>query len=315
MPSLFPARSHQLLVGSRTPVLFDGTFESVEDAALRTVRVTLARELTSIEKLYLVDASGSTVGELTLDTNDNTSKTKWMRDFDPAVLTLSAGKPVTLGIQALLKPRGGGGGARDVFELKNTDSFTINVQGVANLQNRQLSPRTLHAPISETVVARLEGVLGTLPLSGELTSGKNRLIAAFTFTGTVLPGSTLTLEALSFQIDAPGVTVTNWKIGSEAEFEQQACGVDATFVSLINCAVIPEAFRDIASPTRAIGIYGDVSVRPGALDPQLQIWMTKRGTIGSNQTGDVFWNDGSGVYRWVEEWVPLGQGPRWRVKP
>lgn len=316
IPSLYPARSHQLLIGRLTSILFDGTFTNAgEDAMLRDVRVTLEREVTSIEKLFIVDDAGKDVGELVLDTNDNTSKKKWLRDFDTGAYRLLADTPVTFGIRAQLKPKGGGGGAREVFELFDASSFWIHAEGVTSKVSRKISPSPQHSPLSETVVARLEEVRSTLPPIGELMAGKNRQIAAFAFSGTLLSGSELRLEALSFRVDAPGVLVTNWRIGSAAEFEQQPCGVDSSFPPIVSCQIIPETLRDISDPNRSIGIYADVALQEGVANPQLQVWMSEHGMIGTNRTGDIFWNDSSGTYRWLEEDVPLPQGPRWLVKP
>lgn len=308
----FPARGHQLLIGRMTPVLFDGVFESTnESALLRSVQITLAREITSIASMSLIDGSGTVIGQLSLDISNNNDHTRWVGNFGTGTYVLPQDQNVVLGLRAVLLDRSQKGGAKEMFEIADAGSFFIYAEGVTSHTLRQLFPASPHYPYSETVQARMESVTGTLPAQETLAPGTNKQIVSFRFGGTILSGATLQLEALTFHLASHGVAVTGWRIGGPAEIEQQPCGWDSA-TSTINCSLIPDGFRTVGGATQSISLYGDVSVIAGVIDPTLQVRFNENGRIGLN--GDVWWNDGAGSYRWLEESVVLPAGPMWSVK-
>ncbi|MBI5794152.1 S-layer homology domain-containing protein [Candidatus Uhrbacteria bacterium] len=309
---LFPARSNLLLIGRTTPILFDGVFESTgEPAVLRSAQITLEREITSIESISLIDGSGAVVGEMALDISNNNDHTRWVGNFGTGNYILPKDKTIILGLRAVLRDRAHQGGSKEMFEIADAGAFFLFAEGTDSHTLRQLFPASPHYPFSETVQARIESVTGTLPSQGTLTVGTNREIASFWFGGTILTGATLQLQALNFHLASHGVTVTGWRIGGPAEVQQQPCGLD-NFTNTIDCPIIPEDFKTVGNTDRVISLYADVSVPPGSTDSTLQVSFTQNGTIGMN--GDVWWSDGAGSYRWLEESVVLPMGPRWSVK-
>ena len=311
---LFPARRHQLLIGQMTPAIFDGVFQnSSEDAVVRSVKLTLAREIKSIQSLWLTDGSGTPVGQLLLDINNNDARTKWIGNFGTGTFVLPKNQSVLLGFRAMLKDRANGGGSKEMFEVADQNSFSLYAEGSVTHTLRQLFPASPHSPFSETAQARMETVTNTLPDRATITAGPNRTIASFSFGGTVLSGATLQLQALTFHIlSQHGISVTGWRIGGPAEVQQAACGVDTADRTLISCSVIPDGFHTVGNPKQVIGLYGDVSIDQSIKDPSLQVGFSEKGKIGVN--GDIWWGDGAGFFRWMEDAVGLPRGPMWSVK-
>ena len=309
---LFPARGHLLLIGRTTPVLFDGVFESTgEPAVLRSVQITLEREIKSIESMSLVDGSGTVVGQMSLDVSNNNDYTRWVGNFGTGNYILPKDRNVVLGVRAVLRDRAHQGGSKEMFEIADAGAFYLFAEGADSHTLRQLFPASPHYPFSETVQARIESVTGTLPAQGTLVSGTNKQIASFWFGGTILTGATLQLQALNFHLASHGVTVTGWRIGGPAEVQQQPCGLDNA-TQTIDCSIIPDGFTTVGTADRVISLYADVSVSPGSTNPTLQVSFNQNGTIGTN--GDIWWSDGAGSYRWLEESVVLPNGPMWSVK-
>lgn len=310
-PVTFPAQSSLLLIGRMTPLIFDATFEAAEeDGNLRTVRIEFAREIKSIKKLYVVDGTGRELGSMTLDIVDNNNKTKWYLEVGTGTLLLRVKQGQTLGIKALLFDRGAGGGSKEMFEVANASSFSIGIQGVQSQTVRQLFPISQHVPYSETAQAKLTLARNMLGERGTLHAGKNRVIASYAFSGTALPGAQLAIDAVTFHMETHGVQVTNWRIGGMTEVEWQPCGVDADDRKLIICSSIPEAFRAVGG--RPLSLIGDVVIENGAPIPAIQMHLMNRGRIGVN--GDVWWSDGVGSFRWVEDSALYESGPKWTVE-
>ncbi len=313
--ALFPAVSHFLLTGTRTPVVFDGTFTSTdEDGALRFVDVTLRKEVKSIANMTLVDASGKDIATLILATDNNTDRRKWRAAVpESSTFRLARGVPTVLGIQYNLFDRSSGGISNEFVD--GIESMSMTISGVVSNASRQIVPADFHYPQHQTTDGRIKSLLNAGSGSAALSVGNNHLLGRFAIAGEVMTGGQLRMTGLEFTIASTNATVSNIRIGSEFPVQQKDCGIDTVQASHITCSIIPEEFAGIGNtgPTM-LSVYGDVTLGAGATSGTLQmIFSLGRGKIGQN--GALRWEDSSGHYNWVEASVPFENGTVWTVKP
>ncbi len=303
------AQSHLLLLSKETPAVIDGVFTSVEeDATLRLVSLWLRREVKSVDKMYLVDQSGKKLFELFLETDD-TDKRKWKSGTTGTGITLAKGAPTVLGIRMLLKPTGSG----VPEELVEFERFSIDVSGVPSAQSRQLVPTDQRSPMHQTALAALRSVKNTLSANGTLQTGSNRQIAAFTFSGVILPGATINLSELSARLELEGVTVSNVRIGGPSEVQQASCSFEGFDATRVFCPVIPDMVKYLESGTgRILSLYATV-MNAGNGTHTLRAYLESAGAIGQN--GAVRWTDGTGRFTWIESNQFPVSGTKWTVTP
>lgn len=307
--SLFPAVSHFLVSGEKTPVILDGLFQNDdEDNMLRRVTVLFHTEVKSFSSLSLVDERGTEVVTLALATNNNTDKRLWEALIDDNRYQLIKGKAVRLGIKAVLKPRDDGGVSNELVDL---ETFRIEVQGMQTMVTRQIVPSDAHYPLHQTSHGRILSVRNALPPGGTVQDGIRKQIASFSVSGQSATGAALAVKGFQFVLQKANLNVSNIRIGSSAEIEQQDCGLEQTDILRITCSTIPDNLKTVGSQPRVLSIFATLAVGDSASTGSLQLLFEGVGKIG--QTGGVQWSDGTSNFNWMEAGTVLENGPLWTV--
>lgn len=304
--SMFPATSHFLLLGHRTPVLMDGQFTLEEESELRQVTVELFDDIESFSVLELVNEDGDILATLTLDSFDS-EDTTWrtsLPEGERAILPLGGNR---LGIRAVMKEAGQGSAG----ELVDFDRFYLEVVAVESRDSRQVLPIDLHRPMHQTALSQIVTVENSGGVSGDMTPGTLRTVGSFSFEAQFTTGAILDLEELSFSVTKSGVTASNWRIGSPSPIQQESCALDNGNSAIVVCPVIPDSLDTIGSAPRTLMLFADISLSEGAQGAFIQASLADSGGVGSN--GDVQWTDGSARFTWVDLDAPMAEGTLWRV--
>lgn len=304
--ALFPTRSHFLLIGKTTWPVMDGTFTAVEEDLIPSISdLTLRREVRSIDKMWMVDEQGTEIMQFLLKTDDNTDKRKWKGQVIGSSYRLKKGVPTILAVKVLLKDRVMGGSSGELFEVEN---WLADFVGAATGNNRQLAPTSTHYPLHPTAQAELKKVTNALETSGTLQQGLRKIIGAFTFSGTTIPGAELRLMEVNLRVEKSGVNVSKVRIGGTAEVEQADCSVDSADPTSYFCSSIPESIDDVGGG-RTLWITADVTVT--GTQGTLRLSLPEAGTMGKN--GSVRWTDGTSNFNWIDSASPLATGTMWTV--
>jgi len=305
---LFPATSHFLVSGEKSPLIMDGSFTlSEEDGVLRRVTVTFRREVKSVDSLVLVNAAGTEIATLTLATSSNTDNRRFEAIVTDDRLTLQKDASITLGIRAVLKGRDGGGVSNELVE---TENFSIEAQGKTTGNTRQIVPVNTHYPLHQTAHGDMVGVRNLMQ-NGSLSSGNDKQIASFALTAKSVTGATLTLNSMEFILQKTNISATHIRIGGPSAIQQEDCGLEQTDILRVTCTVIPDDFSTITMTPRTISIYADLAVANGSDTGSLQLLFEGPGKIGQN--GALRWNDGTSTFNWIESSTTLQNGPLWTV--
>lgn len=306
--STFPARNHQLLLGTvRTdPLIGRGIMALQEDIVITRAEVDLYDNVDSIDALYLIDQFGNTVGQLTLDPYDTSDET-WIGNFAGGSGAYRVPKTVerVFGIVARLKPYNEGGISGEHIRF---DDFQITAQGVDSHTTYDTGVINFTPPEHDLVMSKITAVANADGENGALAPGTQRLIGSFTIAGTVLPTATLKATSLEFQLSkSPEVTVANWKLRATDTNVTLDCTVNGTTIS---CSGLPVELGIITNPPRILQLTGDITVAGGAQSPFLQVSLAQAGNYGTN--GSIRWTDGVSTFAWVELASPLATGTLWR---
>jgi hypothetical protein len=277
---------------------------------IRFVDFTLRQQVRSIDHFVLVDAAGTPIVSLTPSTNDNTDNLKWHGEVSSAASTyvLSKGIGTQLGLEAVLKNVGAGGVPNELFD---TQDFSMVVQGVTTGASSHLVPTQTHYPLHQTASAHITAVRNAGSGSAMLKAGNAKLIGLIAIGGESMTGGSIQLSSISFTIQTTGVNVGNIRIGGAAAIQQSGCSADTSQPGVTTCNTIPSMFQSVGASPTIIGIYADVSLKPGIINGSLQLTFSGRGAIG--QAGAILWSDNVGHYTWVESAVPLDGGTAWTV--
>jgi hypothetical protein len=308
---LFPAISRFLIVGTRTPLVFDGKFTSPdEDAVIRIVEVTLRQEVKSILSMTLLDSTGKDIGTLTLSTDNNTENRKWRLVIpDNNGYKLLKGVPASIGVALNLRPRLNGGIANELMD--GIDSFSMTVNGLSTNGSRNLVPAETHYPVHQTADGHITAVRNAGSGSYAMKIGSDRILGKFAISGETTTGGLVSLSSMEFTLQSTDALVSNIRIGGPSPVQQADCGIDTVQASHVICSNIPDEFKAIGRSPLIITVYGDVGLRTGSTAGALQIIFAGRGQVGQN--GAIRWQDGIGKYNWLESIVPLENGTMWTV--
>jgi hypothetical protein len=302
-----PVRSHFLVTGSETPAIASATFTAVNEPVLvRGAEIKLERKINSIDAMFITDAQGHTLGQLTLDhLNDNTDKT-WKGTFAASgAFTIPKNEDGTLAVTLRLKPATQGGYSE---ELVQVDTFRITAQGVWSQNSYNSAPQGFAFPVHQTAQANLTDVHSVLPVSDALPLGNNQVLAAFSFGGTAVPSASLRLEEVAFQVaKSSDIAVANWQLGVPETNERIACSVNGDTVT---CSGIPDTFGTLTAGPRVLRLYGDVTLSGGAQNPSLQISINQPG--GPGEIGAIHWTDGSAHFTWTDLDSPIARSTRFQ---
>ena len=308
----FPAVGRLLLAGTRTqPVATARFFANLEPVRLRAVKVTLMAEAESIQSLYLVDASGTQITQLSLDPYDTTDKT-WR-----ATIGTSPGYEIPhrenkfLGVEVVMKGDQMGAVSEEMIQV---DEFSLTVEGIwtgETFGSQAQDSQTIAYPKHQTVRGKITGVKSAGPAEDIFIPGSNHQLASFAFSGVTVSTGSPRIEHLQFQVSAPStVSFTNWVLSSPTAATTHACSVDSISSLIINCLSIPSDLGTIGSAPRVLRISADTSLSSGAAQPTVQVSLNQPGSIDA--TGAVRWTDGSGHFNWIEALAPIARGTAWR---
>ncbi len=301
------AQSQLLLLGDRSAApIADATFKPLEeDVELRIVKVIAPKKYSSIEQLFIVDASGNEITPLKLDVRDQDDET-WIATFDRGKgFMLPKGEETTLFIDAKMKKRGSGGIPEELIEMKQVQ-FTMG--SLVDYDTAILPPIRKNFPKHQTVQAEITEVANIGVRSGPLSEGERQVLAEFVFRGVILEGAELATEHLVFDVESSGVSVSRWRIGLPGNVILRDCNV--TTGGHIECLDLPEEYGRISGEGLHLQLYGNVSFDASSQEHSLQISLKSPGRIG--EFGAVRWTDGVGHYTWIESEEPVAEGTLWR---
>lgn len=278
-----------------------------EASKLRAVRLTLRREIASIDKVFFVDAAGATIAELIPATNNNDDKRKWEALTPAGEYTFGANAPTKVGIVFHLKAKGSGGGSNQLVE---TESFQIQTEGATTGNTKYLFTDVQVYPIHQTAFGRLTRATSTLPTSGTVQAGTQRQIAAVKVMAKTATGGTVRLLGVEFLVTVADASMSNIKIGDASKNLLADCGLDKQERIVISCGSLPENLSVILEAGLTVSVYADVAAT-GPGNGQLSLTLEDRGRIGD--IGSFMWGDESGQFTWIEEGVPFGGNVTWTV--
>lgn len=307
--ALYPARNSFLLTGTRTPLVLGGPVTSVDESSyLRRVDFVLRREITSIDRMYLVDANGEPIVEFTLGTSNNNDHRKWEAVAPESTFLFSADAPTTVGIRFDLKQKDYGGVSNQLVE---TESFQIQTQGQNTSKTKYLFPNVEAYPVHQTAYGRITSVKSLVASTGTIPQGDQRKIASFTIDARTASGGTVTLEGIDLVATLADASFSNVRVGDADAKRLSGCGVEKLeSSSLISCGNLPPALSQIPPEGLTVSLYADVALT-GPNDGMLTIATKGRGAIGTN--GTFRWTDGAGDFSWIEQDAPFGGDVTWIV--
>lgn len=301
-----PARSHFLILGTRTDPIASATFTaSLEDMFLRSAQLKLKAKVDSIDALFLTAPDGHDIVRLSLDNTDTSDRTWKGTVVDTGALVLQKDHDQTLAVIARLKSRDGGGHSDQLLQV---DSIILSTEGLWS-HNQYTSPsQTFAFPQHQTAQARVTSVSNALQATGTLPLGSDQTLAEFSFQGSAVTGATLKMENLEFTLSkATSIAVSTWQIGTTDGLTRSSCSVNG---STLSCSALPDELGIVGATPRVLRLSGDVALDQGAQNAFLQVQLSSPGAIG--QSGAIWWSDGSGHFTWTEMSAPIVSGTSWK---
>lgn len=302
----FPSRSQFLVAGQRSkPIAGNTFFANLEPMYVERATVKLENARDTIDTMFIIDADGTQLGQLSMDkVFDNDEKT-WRGSFVSKSYRIEKSQQKTLGVEVRMKERNKGGTSEEMVEV---DQFTISTTGEWTNESTTSGVVTTPYPKHQTSMGRITSVTNAMESDGILPLGPGQLLGAFAIAGTAVEGVTLRTEHLEFQLSkAALVNVANWQLGIPESNERHSCSVSG---SVVSCSSIPASLGTLGGGSRTFRLYGDTSLSNGATDKNLQISLNLSGNLET--IGAVRWTDGSGHFNWVELEQPLARGTAWK---
>lgn len=302
-----PVHTRFLTIGTTTLPIGSATFVSpLEPAIVRIVTVKFLQEVKSIDSLQIVDSHGVSVGKLILDVTDDTHKTWRGTMLDSGAYVIPQNEERVLAVVPRLKTTDMGGRTEELVQIL---SFTLTVEGQWSGNSFNSSQQSFTFPKHQTVQGMLTNVKNALDPQGVLQRSGTQLLAAFSFSGSTVPGPLpLAVENLEFQVGkSDAVVVTDWQLGTPGGNTRIPCSANAAIVS---CSSIPTDMGSIGATPRVLQLYGTPTVDQGATNVFLQIQLVEPGSLDT--LGAVQWTDGAGHYRWLDVPFPVSQGTVWK---
>ncbi len=300
----FPAKSRFLMLGERSqPMASVSVFAELEPMFLRNAQVQLVQREDGIDTMFLVDADGIEIGQLSLDSLADSNRRTWTGTFT-GTYKINKGETKVLGVEVRMKSRDGGGVTDRQVQVNTMRLSTI---GEWSSETATTTPPTFTFPISQTVQGRITSVVNALPATGTLPLGNDQMLAAFTIGGTHVPQAALKIETIEFNVSLLNVNTANWELGTQESPDRMPCTVNDSTVS---CDGLPEGIGSLTDGPRAFTLFADVTLPPGTVSPSLQVSINQPGGIGD--LGAIRWNDGSASFHWTEFGSPIAKSTSWR---
>jgi len=301
---IFPAQSSFLLAGMTTPVLYDGLVQATEEVKMQSVEIELFREIRSLEALFLFDQNGKQIAQLSLQSYNNTSKTKWRADFSTGSYIFPGNTPLRVGVVARMKSRSNGASSNELMEIKILQLFTVGTQ---NNISQQIVPTDIHRPSHQTAFGRMTSVKNTLASAISVQQGTQREIGKFTLTAQLASGSSLRAQSVLFELQSTDVSVSNLKIGMESAILQSDCATEQIDGRAFITCLIPESLQGMSPTPVTLSVFANFTVAAAKQSGTVRLVSPGTGAIGTPSV--VYWTDGSGNFNWMETGLPADSGP------
>jgi hypothetical protein len=304
----FPARSHFLVAGERSQAVGSAAFfANLEPLYVRGAQVKMMTKIEGIDSMYIVDNTGTQLGQIFLDKVFDPSEKTWRGTFatTSGSYKIPKGEQRVLGIELRMKPRNQGGTSEEMVQV---DGFTITTEGEWTQNSASSVQNVIPYPKHQTAMGRITSVTNAIAETEALPLGSNNILAAFRITGSAVDGASLRIEHLQFQVSkSSSVNISNWRLSIPDTNESWPCSINDTTVS---CTSIPASLGTLGTgqSSRVFRLFGDVTLSSGSTDKNLQISLNLAGSV--DELGAVRWTDESGHYNWVELDSPLARSTR-----
>lgn len=307
---VFPTKSRFLLLGSRE-VIANGLFSPrSESVRIENATIQFRTEPKNIRSVFLTDAQGTRIAELSPDTFDQSDRTWKSNAAEDIEYTI----PLTgkmLGVEAVLQ---------DVHvgfpeELIHVKWMSMNVSPIGQETSYQIIATDTAYPPHQTTKARVTSVTNNRPPIIDIGEGETVLLGEFIIAGEHLEGAQLQLNHLTFTIaQKRGVLLSKFSLGAIHSTQTLPCSLQGS--SHINCLNIPAALGMIEDQSVIVQLWGVLEIDETVSDPRLQIDLQDPGRISTSiepgTMGHLRWNDGQGSYNWIELEEPIAEGSVWK---
>lgn len=301
-----PPVSHFLHIGEASDAIASGMIRSDgETSKVAIAQVKLFTEARSIEKLEIVTGDGELIATLLRRTT--TDVTDYKLTYEAQItpesrFVIPADTDVDIVLRAVIRDKNNNGFSEDLVHVR---TFTMSIHGQTSNETRGIS-FTGPFPKHQTSFGSIASVSLASPQTAALGSGTDALLGSFTFSGTAITGSTLSLRHLLFSVRRTGsVDLTNWIITNKAKGMSESCSFNETAMT-VTCANIQSfASLDPASPL-TLDLRADIAVADGDEPRSVEVFLDAAGS--PEELGSIQWTDGSGLFRWVDLPSPVVRG-------
>ncbi|MSR67319.1 S-layer homology domain-containing protein [Candidatus Peribacteria bacterium] len=306
-----PPVSHFLIVGRTSDAIADLTIQNTaENVSILSAQVKLVTAVASLDTLELVTAdSGKLVATLRRRATSDT--TDYLQTYEVQLTgadryQIPAGRRQQLVLRANIRGTDTGGSSEQLLEVR---TFSVTYYGESTKETINV-PVPAPFPKHQTSFGRITAVARVSPVSAPLVSGTSTLVSAFSFSGSALPGKTLSLKQLTFAVLSAGtVSVRNWHVQTSGSAVSVSCSFNEgsdilSCPNLDSIAVLP------ADKPLMLEVRGDIAVRSGSTGNTLEINLDQAGS--PSEFGSVQWTDQAGNFKWVEGSSPLAPGTKFR---
>lgn len=276
-----------------------------ETGFIRAAQIKLFAEVSAIKSIDLVKDDGTVIASLVQRTTADSADYKQIYEafLAPGLdYSLPQDKDVHIIARVNVRSIDDNGAANQLLEVR---SFTITTYGVTS-GNTITNVFPIPFPKHQTSFGRMTRIERAMPATGTLASGASQMLAAFTFSGSMVTGRSLAINQLIFTPVTSGqVEVRGWTLRNPVTGDYVMCssGSDG-----ITCPNISDAMGLMNNKTVTLQLWGDVTV--AGANNSLQLNLMTRGT--PTELGSVQWTDHSGNYRWIEADVPVATGTLWK---
>jgi hypothetical protein len=275
----------------------------VNSEALNVTRltVTLAQSTPTVDSLLLYDENKRYLGRATLDVTV-AGQRQYSLTLKSGVLQIPRRENFTIYARVAVKEFNQGGESNELVQLTS-----FGIEGTGDWSGDPYSQTYNDTfPVFITTRARITKIENAGDTTGFFTTGTNRPLAVFRFTGEgdAQGLSNLRVNTLAFQVSAPsGVTVSDVYIKRRGGDDQSSCSVSA---NIISCTSLPTTIGSV-SGTPVLELYGTVA--GSVSNPYLQISFNGFGNYQS--AGGVTWTDGEATFTWLPLDSSSLYGTRW----
>lgn len=305
---MLPPVSHFLRTGEASDAIASGVLRSTaESAKVAAVQVKVFQESRAIERLEVVLSDGTVIAKLLKRTT--TDLPDYKLTYETQIVpeqqySIPANTDVPVALRAVVRVRDLGGFSEELVQVR---TFSVTIRGETTNETKNLG---LNGPFPkhQTSFGRITGVGRVSPVSAKLASGTGFLIGSFSFSGSAVNDTTLSLRQLNFSVYRTGtVLVQGWTLQNRETGASTTCSFNeaAMTVTCPNLLLLAAIRRD--APL-VMDLKANIFVSPSATDASLEVFLDAAGSPES--LGSVEWTDGTGQFRWIEGPSPVARGTR-----